>query len=152
VIPPKDLGSCTNASMQYSVIGALESKFAIDYAAGNVFTTSSWSQVSDSMVDGKLTFSEQQLIDCDNQPNSFPEYSRNEIRNSGCESGHNSGYAAFKYSTKNYLHTSTDYPASEPQVTGTCKYDAASSTNLHANEVTLTNSHDPATIKAAIVQ
>jgi hypothetical protein len=100
--------------MQYSVIGALESKFAIDYAAGNVFTTSSWSQLSDSMVDGRLAFSEQQLIDCDNEQDNFPEYNRNLIRNSGCESGQHNDYAAFKYLTKNYVHTAADYPASEP--------------------------------------
>jgi hypothetical protein len=101
VTPVKYQGTC-GSCWAFSTIAAMESKFAIDYAAGHL-TPPPPVQVTD----GFLNFSEQQLVDCDVKKFFCPVQDLDSW-NYGCKGGWECG--AHEYFTRNYVMGEGVYP------------------------------------------
>lgn len=106
VSPVKNEGTCS-ASWSFSSIASIESKFKIDNIEGKFAAESL--PATDS--NGFLIFSEQELIDCDNQP--FTCKNNATLKSLGCTGGYECtalGYYKYRNLTleANYPFTGAD--------------------------------------------
>jgi C1A family cysteine protease len=81
VSPVKNEGTCS-ASWSFSSIASIESKFSIDLKAGKFSSI----QIPKTDSNNFLTFSEQQLIDCDKTV--FTCKNTTPLRSLGCHGGY----------------------------------------------------------------
>lgn len=131
VSPIKQQGTC-GSCWSFSTIATYESLFAINNAAGQFTETDfgPWPWASEVTADGFLTFSEQQLVDCDVQP-MYCYGGNNSIyytvtASQGCNGGLEC--TAFAYLIGNNLTLDSVYPYTGVQET--CKYDKAKGTGI----------------------
>jgi len=123
ISPVKDQDAC-GASWAFATIGAAEAKFAIDYAAGNVEEA-----VVGSVQDGIITFSEQQLLDCDTGLTTCAN--GEDLASLGCDGGHVCSAHGYLSDT-GYLTQESVYPyTGADSISGnTCDYNESASTYL----------------------
>jgi C1A family cysteine protease len=123
VSPVKDQMTCA-ASWAFATVGAAEAKFAIDYAAGEM--DEAW---VGTVKDGFLTFSEQQLLDCDTDPSRCA--SGESLSSLGCTGGHVCSAHGYLADTA-YLTEDSQYPytGTDSRNGNMCGYQESSSTFL----------------------
>jgi len=123
ITPVKDQQSCA-ASWAFATIGAAEARFAIDYASGEMSEA-----VAGTVDNGLMTFSEQQLLDCDTDLTKCA--SGEQLTSLGCTGGHvcsAHGYLADSaYLTEDTVYA---YTGSDSSTGNMCGYDESSSTYL----------------------
>lgn len=115
VTPVKNQGSC-GSCWTFSTTGALEGANFI--ASGTL-----------------LSFSEQQLIDCDPQ-------------NNGCGGG--DSFLAYEYFQSSYVETETQYPY--VGANGVCQYNSTSNTGVLVTDWTTVTPRDAEQMKAALAE